>query len=146
MGVESREKCFTNQFDTDLCDDVVAIRNLTMRFPKIASTDSGDVKYKTWNVGNPDYGIIEFEGLAHKDTIGDIKDWVKECYNGTGNVTRKDLSVNVRKHQQETPMRAFNLIGCYPLAFNYCDIGAGDQGSNITRWTLSVRVQQVNIA
>jgi phage tail-like protein len=146
MGKESREKCFTNQFDTDLSKDVVAIRNLTMRFPKIGSSDSGDTKYKTWNVGNPDYGIIEFEGLAHKDTIGDIKTWVKDNYNGSGNVTRKDITVNVRKHQQADAMRSFNLIACYPLSFNYVDIAAADQGATITRWTLSVRVQQVNIA
>lgn len=146
MGEESRSKCFTNQFDTDLCQDVVAIRNLTMKFPKVNSTDSGDVKYKTFNVGAPDYGIIEFEGLAHKDTMPDIKTWVKDNYNGAGNVTRKDITINVRQHQQEAAMRSFNLIGCYPLSFNYCDIAAGDQGSNITRWTLQVRVQQVNIA
>ncbi len=146
MGKESRNKCFTNQFDTDLSQDVVAIRNLTMRFPKVASSDSGDVKYKTFQPGNPDYGVIEFEGLAHKDTIGDIKSWVKDCYNGTGNVTRKDLTINVRKQQTDSPMRSFNLIQCYPLSFNYVDIAAADQGATITRWTLSVRVQQVNIA
>lgn len=146
MAKEARKKAFTNQFDCDLSQDIVTIRNLTMRFPKVDSTDSGDGKYKTWQPGQPEYGEIEFTGMAHPDTIGDIKNWVKQNYNGDGKVTRRDITINLRQHQQETATRTFNLIGCYPKAFDYVDIAAGTQGSTVVRWTLSVRVQQVNMA
>jgi phage tail-like protein len=146
MGEESRKKAFVNQFDVDLCEDINKVSAITMRFAKCVATDSGDFKYKTWQPGQPEYGNITFEGYCHPDTFTKIQSWVKDCYNGTSQVKRKDITINLRKHQTESPIRTFNLIACFPQHFNYVDVAAaGDAGIHV-RWTLEVLVQQVNMA
>lgn len=140
-----REVCFTNQFDVDLCEDICKVSSITMRFPKTPSTNSGDGKYKTWQPGQPVYGNITFEGISHPSTVGDITSWVKQNYNGEGQVTRKKITVNVRQHQQETAARTFNLIDTFPTSFSYVDIAAGADAGAVQHWTLEVRVQRIEM-
>jgi hypothetical protein len=146
MGEESRSKVLSKSFDCDLNQDIVCIRNLTCRFPKTDSSDSGDGKYKAFQPGSPEYGEVEFTGFGHPDTFGSIKDWVKANYNGDGNVTRKDITINIREHQGANPVRTFNLIGTYPKHFTYVDVAPTGNASALVRWTLLVRVQQLNMA
>lgn len=144
MGKESRKKLFTNQFDTDLNEDVTKVSAITMRFPKVPSTDSGDFKYKTYQPGQPVYGNITFEGVCHNSTFDAIRTWVKDCYNGAE--IRKDLSINLREHQAETAARTFNLFACFPVAFNYVDIAGGGDNGAVMHWTLEVRVNRIEMA
>lgn len=146
MGNESRKKAFVNQFDVDLSEDITKVSAITLRFAKCVATDSGDFKYKTYQPGQPEYGNITFEGVCHKDTFANIQTWVKDCYNGADHVQRKDITINLRTHQQDTPIRAFNLHDAFPEAFNYVDVAAeGSAGVNI-RWTLEVRVDRITMA
>jgi phage tail-like protein len=146
MGQESRKKAFVNQFDVDLNEDITKVSAVTLRFAKCVATDSHDFKYKTYQPGQPEYGNITFEGMCHKDTFSKIQSWVKDCYNGSDNVTRKDITINLRTHQQESPIRTFNLHDAFPEAFNYVDVAAeGNAGVNM-RWTLEVRVHRITMA
>lgn len=144
MGKESRKKLFTNQFDTDLCEDVTKISAITMRFPKCPATDSGDFKYKTFQPGQPIYGNITFEGVCHDATFDNIRSWVKAAYNGEE--IRKDISINLRTHQQDSPARSFNLIACFPVSFNYVDIAGGGDAGAVMHWQLEVRVDRITMA
>lgn len=146
MGKESRKKCFASEFDTDLNPHVVAIRNLVMRFPKQEATDSADTSYKTYQPDRAAFGTVEFTGIAHPDSFGDIKGWVKENYEGSGNAVRREITINCRKHQQADAIRTFNLIGAYPIAFNYVNISSGQDGSSVVRWNLTVRTQQIKMS
>jgi phage tail-like protein len=143
MGKESRKKCFTNQFDTDLCEDVTKISAITMRFGKCVATDSGDGKYKTWQPGQPVYGNITFEGVCHPSTFTKIQTWVKDCYDGKE--IRKTLTINLRTHQQTDPARTFNLVDSFPQAFNYVDIAAEGNAGSVIHWTLEVRVDRIEM-
>lgn len=146
MGNESRKKAFVNQFDVDLCEDITKVSAITMRFAKCVATDSGDFKYKTFQPGQCEYGNVTFEGVCHASTFSKIQSWVKACYNGDENVARKDITINLRKHQTEEAIRTFNLFEAMPEAFNYVDVAAeGNAGVNI-RWTLEVRVTRIAMA
>jgi phage tail-like protein len=146
MGDEDRSKAFINQFDVDLCEDITKVSAITLRFAKCKGTDSGGFRYKTFQPGQPEYGNITFEGTCHPDTFSKIQSWVKDCYNGTGKVKRKDITINLREHQQETAFRSFNLMSCFPESFNYIDVAAeGDAGVNL-RWILEVRVNRITMA
>lgn len=143
MGKETRKKCFTNQFDTDLCEDVTKISSITMRFGKCVGTDSGDFKYKTWQPGQPVYGNITFEGVCHAGTFKNIQSWVKDCYDGKE--IRKTLTINLRTHQQQDAARTFNLVDAFPQAFNYVDIAAEGNAGAVIHWTLEVRVDRIEM-
>lgn len=146
MGNESRKKAFVNQFDVDLCQDITKVSAITMRFAKCIATDSGDFKYKTYQPGQPEFGNITFEGVCHPSTFSSIQSWVKSCYNGDESVARKEITVNLRTHQQDTPIRTFNLHDCMPEGLNYVDVAAeGNSGVNV-RWTLEVRVIRISMA
>lgn len=146
MGEESRKKCFVNQFDVDLCEDISKVSAITFRFAKCIATDSGDFKYKTFQPGQPDYGTITFTGFSHPDTFSKIQSWVKSCYNGDESVARKDITINLRTHQQESPIRTFNMHDCIPESFNYVDVAAeGNAGVNVV-WNLEVRAHRVKMA
>lgn len=143
MGKETRKKCFTNQFDTDLCKDVTKISAITMRFGKCVGTDSGDFKYKTWQPGQPVYGNITFEGVCHPGTFKDIQKWVKDCYDGKE--IRKTLTINLRQHQTTSSARTFNLVDAFPQRFNYVDIAAEGNSGAVIHWSLEVRVDRIEM-
>jgi len=150
MGDETRKKCFTNQFDVDLCEDITKVSAITARFGKCVGTDSGDGKYKTWQPGQAVYGNITFEGVCHPGTFGKIQSWVKDCYNGTaqesGMVVRKNITINLRQHQQEAAIRTFSLMQAFPQRFNYVDIAAEGNAGAVIHWQLEVRVDEINMA
>jgi phage tail-like protein len=143
VGKETRKKCFTNQFDTDLCEDVTKISAITMRFGKCVGTDSGDGKYKTWQPGQPVYGNITFEGVCHPSTFTKIQSWVKDCYDGKE--IRKTLTINLRTHQNNDAARTFNLVDTFPQRFNYVDIAAEGNSGAVIHWSLEVRVDRIEM-
>lgn len=146
MGNESRKKAFVNQFDVDLCQDITKVSAITLRFAKCVATDSDDVKYKCYQPGQPEFGNITFEGVCHPSTFNGIQSWVKDCFDGAENVKRKDITINLRKHQQPDAIRTFNLLNTFPESFNYVDVAAeGNSGVNV-RWTLEVRVDRITMA
>lgn len=144
MGKESRKKCFTNQFDVDLCEDITKVSAITMRFGKCVATDSGDFKYKTYQPGQPVYGNITFEGVCHAGTFSKIQSWVKACYDGKD--IRKPITINLRQHQQEGAVRTFNLVDTFPQRFNYVDIAAEGNAGTVIHWQLEVRVDEIVMA
>lgn len=143
MGKESRKKCFTNQFDVDLCEDITKVSAITMRFGKCVATDSGDFKYKTYQPGQPVYGNITFEGVCHAGTFSKIQSWVKACYDGKD--IRKPITINLRQHQQEGAVRTFNLVDTFPQRFNYVDIAAEGNAGAVIHWTLEVRCDRIEM-
>ncbi len=146
MGEESRKKCFTNQFDCDLCEDITKISAITARFGKCVATDSHDHQYKRWQPGQPVYGNITFEGVCHPSTFSKIQGWVKDCYNGKESVTRKNITINLRQHQQDGAIRTFSLMQAFPQRFNYVDIAAEGNSGAVIHWQLEVRVDEINMA
>ena len=140
---EERKKVFTNQFDVDLCEDIIKVSSITARFPKVPSSDGRNWQYKVWQPGQPTYGNITFEGVEHKDTFGNIKDWVKQVYDG--GEPRKDITVNIRTQQQEGAARAFNLHSCMPTAFSSIDLASEGAAGTVVHWTLEVRVNRMTM-
>lgn len=150
MGEVTREKAFTNQFDVDLCEDITKVSSITARFGKCVGSDSADGRYKTYQPGQPVYGNITFEGVCHPSTFGAIQSWVKNCYNGAaqenGMVERKNITINLRQHQQDAAIRTFNLMQTFPQRFNYVDIAAEGNAGTVIHWQLEVRVDEIVMA
>jgi hypothetical protein len=115
-----------------------------MRFPKLPSSDGRNWQYKVYQPGQPSYGNINFSGPVHGDSIGMIKQWVKDTYDGAEN--RKDITVNMRTHQQDAPIRSFNLISCTPTYFSFIDISADGNSGSVQQWNLEVRVNRIEMA
>ena len=145
MGKESRLHHFKNQFDCDLSADITKISAITMRFEKCISTHSHDFRYKTYQPGKPVYGNLTFEGICHPKSFKDIQAWVKQCYNGDEDVKRKQITINLRTHQQEKAFRTFNLVDCFPQAFNYVNIEAEGNSGGVMHWTLEVRALRIEM-
>jgi phage tail-like protein len=132
-----RAKCNNQNFEVDLSPHITSISPITCRFPPTDSGDGRNWQYKVFQPGQPEYGNITFTGAEHKDSIGNIKSWVKETY--LGNDCRKDISINVFDQAKGT-VRTFNLFDCMPLHFNIINVESGR--TEVIHWTLEVRVNR----
>lgn len=137
MAIEERSKCYTSHFECDLSKHITMISPITCRFPPVDAGDGRNWQYKVYQPGQPEYGNITFEGAEHKDSIGNIKNWVKDAYEGKE--CRKAISINVFDQAGST-VRSFNLIDCFPLHFNILNVENGR--SDVVHWTLEVRVNR----
>jgi phage tail-like protein len=138
-----RAKCFTSHFKCDLSNHILSISPITARFPPVPASDGRHWQYKVTQPGQPCYGNITFEGAEHKDSIGNIKNWVKEVYDGKE--IRKDISIEVYDQAKDT-VRTFNLMDTFPTHFSILDCGADGQSGTVIRWTLEVRVNRIQMA
>ena len=74
----------------------------------------------------------------HDDTIGDIKSWVKDAYDGK--CIRKDITIEIFDQAGDT-VRTFNLIDTFPTHF--AEFNADSNASaDALHWTLEVRVNR----
>jgi phage tail-like protein len=122
---------------------VISISPIVARFPPVPASDGRHFQYKCVQPGQPQYGNITFEGAEHKDSIGDIKNWVKDVYDGKE--IRKDITVECFDQAKDT-VRTFNLHDCFPTAFSILDCGADGQSGTVVRWSLEVRVNRIAMA
>lgn len=136
-------KCFTSHFTVDLFPHCTTVSPITARFPPVAASDGRHYQYKVTQPGQPLYGNITFEGLEHKDSIGNIKSWVKDVYDGKE--ARKDMTIEV-KDQSGDVVRTFNLMRCFPTHFQILDLAADGSNGTVVRWTLEVRVDRIDMA
>jgi len=139
-----RRRIFTNEFDCELSEEVTRISSITMRFPKVPSSDGRNWQYKVYQPGQPVYGNITFEGPVHGDTFGNIGSWVKEVYDG--NEIREDITIRIRSQAADSPARTFNLISTFPTHLSCIDIGADGVAGSVQHWTLEVRVNRIEMA
>jgi phage tail-like protein len=138
-----RAKCFTSHFSVDLSKHIISISPITARFPAVPAGDGRNFQYKTYQPGQPQYGNITFEGVEHKDTIQNIKSWVKDTYDGKE--IRKDITIEVFDQAGDT-VRSFNLIDTWPTHFSILDCGAEGSAGTVVKWTLEVRVNRIDMA
>ena len=143
MAKEERKKCFTSHFKCDLSEDILSVSPITARFPPTTAGDGRNYQYKVFQPGQPVYGNIVLEGAEHKDTIGKIKSWVKDVYDGKE--IRKDITIEVLDQAHDT-VRTFNLIDTFPTHFNILNVGAEGQSGSVVHWTLEVRVDRIDMA
>ncbi len=141
-GRDTGAKVFTNQFDVDLCEDIRKTSPITVRFPKL-DTRNSDVKYKTFQPGQPAYGDITFEGIPSRDSFPAISAWVRDTYDAEK--IRKDVTIELRDYEPKCP-RTFNLIDTLPTSFNFIDVGSGGSSGAVRSWTLEVRVNRIEMA
>lgn len=135
MATNERAKCNNQNFECDLSKHITSISPITCRFPPVDSGDGDNYKYKVYQAGQPVFGNITLEGAEHKDSIGDIKAWVKQAYDGVE--YRKDLTIKVYDQAQQE-VRSFNLFDCFPLHFNILNVDNGRP--DVVHWTLEIRV------
>ncbi len=135
MAREELTKCRNNMFECDLSPHITRISPITATFSPDESVDGRHAKYKVFQPGTAQYGNITFEGAEHKDSIGNIKSWVKDAYDGKE--ARKNITVSVFDQAGNTA-RSFNLIDCFPLHFTILDVESGR--ASTVRWSLEVRV------
>lgn len=138
-----RAKCFTSHFSVDLSEHITAVSSICARFPAVPASDGRMHQYMCSQPGQPQYGNITFTGVEHKDSIGKIKNWVKDVYEGKE--IRKDITIEVYDQAKDT-VRTFNLLTCWPTSFSILDCGADGQAGSVVHWTLEVRVNRIDMA
>ena len=138
-----RAKCFTSHFSCDLSKHITNISPIIARFPPVPASDGRMHQYMVTQPGQPQYGNITFEGVEHKDTIGNIKTWVKDTYDGKE--IRKDITIETYDQAGDT-VRTFNLIDTWPTHFTILNCGADGQAGSVVHWTLEVRVNRIDMA
>jgi phage tail-like protein len=100
-------------------------------------------QYMVTQPGQPQYGNITFTGVEHKDSIGKIKQWVKDVYEGKE--IRKDITIEVYDQAKDT-VRTFNLMTTWPTHFSILNCGADGEAGSVVHWTLEVRVNRIDMA
>ena len=133
---------FEVQFGGTTVPDVISVSPITISYPAIDATPGNYTPEKQFIPGRPTFGDITFTGATHKDGIAPVSDWVKNAYKG--NVARQQVTV-VLKTQDQQPARSYNLFETLPIYWNVVDLGS--QGANNTlQWTLTIRVQRIEMA
>jgi len=145
-GLPQDEHIFCNNFEVQFQDvgvvDVISVSPITIGYPAIDATPGNYVAEKQFIPGRPTYGDITFTGATHADGIKPVSDWVAQAYKG--NISRKQVTVNLKNQNQEVA-RTYNLFETLPIYWNTVDLGS--QGSNNTlQWTLTIRVQRIEMA
>ena len=138
-----REKCFTSHFSVDLCEHITSVSSIVARFPPVPASDGRMHQYMCTQPGQPQYGNITFTGLEHESSIGKIKSWVKDVYEG--NEIRKPITIEVFDQSGDT-VRTFNLIDTWPTSFSILNVGADGGTGSVMCWTLEVRVNRIDMA
>ena len=75
------------------------------------------------------------------DKIPNVKDWVKEVYDGKD--VRKDITIEILD-PTGTTIRTFFLPNASPVRFGIMDVDTGN--SDVLHWTLEVRVNRIDMA
>lgn len=138
-----RAKCFTSHFKCDLSDHIITVSPITARFPALECSDGRHYQYKVFQPGQPTYGNIVFEILDHKDTMPNIKSWVKDVYDGKE--VRKDITLEVHDQSGDI-VRSFNFIDCFPVSLDYLNCGAAGASGSVGRARLEIRVNRIDMA
>lgn len=138
-----RAKVFTSHFSCDLSEHITSISPICSRFPAVPASDGRCSQYKMMQPGQPQYGNITFEGVEHKDSIGKIKSWVKDVYDGKE--IRKDITIECYDQAGDT-VRTFNLLTAWPVSFSILNCAADGDAGSVVHWRLEVRVNRIDMA
>jgi phage tail-like protein len=140
-ATESDKHVFVNNFKIDFHDDIVKCSSINMTAPKIATTTGLDQKERTFRPGRPTFGNITFQGAEHKESVKDVRKWVKDAYDGKQ--VRKNITIEIHD-QAHAVVRTFHLMECLPVAYSSIDFTS--QGGGMTmHWVLEIRVQRVEM-
>jgi len=138
-----RAKCFTSHFKCDLSEHIVTVSAITARFPALECSDGRHYQYEVFQPGQPTYGNIVFEILDHKDSMPNIKQWVKDVYDGKE--VRKDITLEVHDQSKDI-VRSFNFCDCFPVSLDYLNCGAAGASGSVGRARLEIRVNRIDMA
>ena len=127
IAIEVRQKLFTSNFDVDLSQDIVSI-------------DTGVVQFDpTRGISNSP--IWAMTKVSHPDDRS-FSDWMTDT--AQGSEIRKDITLNMRLNQAETPVRTMICFDALPLSWNYGDLD-GTGGGSVLSETIVVKCQRVEL-
>ena len=134
---------FSNHFDTDLSEDVVAIQLGAIYFAPTLSTEGRNSQYQVFQPGRPQYAPVTFTIAEHPDTAPNVSDWVKQTYDGAA--IRRNIVVNLRPLPTETPARTYTFHGCFPIAYERLSGIDLVSGPVVNQLSLKVRCDRVEV-
>jgi hypothetical protein len=105
----------SNQFDTDFCDGVIAIEVGDWVVPPVPATDSNNSTYQVFQPGQPVQGDLVFKINTASTSLGDIKGWVKDVYDGQE--ARLDIMIKARSGPGFMAGATYTFFDCLPVSY-----------------------------
>mgnify|MGYP006919306259 CR=1 FL=1 len=119
-------KIFTNQFDTDLSENVLRIEISPLLIPAL-DAPTGFTPWRSFQSGQPQPVVVKFDLRTHADDHV-VRDW----WNATasGQAALKDIVVNARRFPADSPTWTTTLFDCAVIAYSPWANGLGASGSS----------------
>lgn len=142
-AVAGTSKIFTNEFDTDLSQNVTRIEISPLIIPALDSSTAG-AQYSSFQPANPETVVVEMDLAVHADDQI-VQDWWNATASGASAL--KDIVVNARAQQTESPEWSTTLFDCTIIDYNPWGTGLGTSGASgaVITQTVSARCDRVEI-
>lgn len=140
----SVSKIFTNQFDTDLSENVTRIEISPLIIPAV-NFPAADAQWKTFQPGTPESVVVTFHLAVHQDDPI-VQDWWNDTAEGRAAV--KEIVVNARRSPTDSPSWSTTLFDCAIIDYNPWGAGLGTSGASgaVITQTVSARCDRVEIS
>lgn len=122
----SSTKIFTNQFDTDLSENVLRIEISPLVIPALDAPTANSA-WKSFEPGRPEPVVVKFHLNTHVDDHV-----IREWWNATasGQAALKDIVVNARRFPTDAPAWTTTLFDCVVIAYSPWATGLGASGAS----------------
>jgi Tol biopolymer transport system component len=143
-AVAQRAKLFTNEFDTDLSENVTRIEISPLVIPALASTAT-NFQWKTFEPGRPEPVVVKMNLTVHPDDQA-VRDWWDATASGAPAL--KDIVVNARSAGSDSPSWSTTLFDCAIITYSPWGTGistVGSSGAFIIQ-TVSARCDRIEIS
>jgi hypothetical protein len=143
-AVAQNVKLFTNEFDTDLSENVTRVEISPLVIPAVASGEN-NFQWKTFQPGPPQPVGIKMNLTVHPDDQA-VRDWWDATASGAP--ARKDIVVNARSAGSDSPSWSTTLIECVIVEYAPWGTGlntTGSSGASIVQ-TVAAKCDHVEVS
>ena len=133
----------TDDFDTDLSPNVVRVEISPLVIPALdATSGSSPFLWRTFVAGQPEDVTLRFSLVRQpNDTV--VRTWWDDTASGAE--PRKDIVVNARRQQADSPAWSVNLIGCVLVAYSPWGNGLNVGGAAVLVETATALCDRVEV-
>jgi hypothetical protein len=104
----ARSRIFTNEFDTDLSENVTSVEISSLIIPALASSVA-NAQWRLFAPGAPQPVVVTFDLIVHPDDQI-VQDWWNDTADGME--SRKNIVVNARQSPADSPAWSPTLVNC----------------------------------
>ncbi len=137
-------RIFTNQFDTDLSQNVTRIEISPLIIPAVPA-QAPSTQWRLFQPATPETVVVAMDLAVHADDQI-VQDWWTATESGAE--ARKDIVVNARRSASDSPEWSTTLFDCAIIDYNPWGAGLGTSGGAgaVITQTVSARCDRVEIS